>query len=506
MSLFNDPIAVWAAVLIIVLPILIVAAGEVQERLRQRGSPLERPVGTLKNWVLPLVVVWVLVVSVFQVSPSNFFVRVLATAVVLTLVASALQLINLLTAAVTQRSLLPGGRGVPQLLLLLPRLVVFLVAGWIIVSSIWAFDLTGLFAALGVTSLVISLALQPTLSSLASGLLLLGDRPFKPGDWIKTADVEGQVVDLSWRTSRIRDRNGDTVIIPNSTLSNSTLVNYAEPNNLHRVVVPVQVAFSNPPTSAKEMLLAAARATEGVLEDPPPTIRVKQIDDPLMGYEAHLWIDDFSIAPRVFSDFGSLVWYQSHRMGVPLPSPAFDLYHHDPIQEAADAMVDREELARRIRMTPLLADLADTDVADLSSGATAVRFAKGETIVGPGSESSDTFILWQGRARILDRSAPDTFVDIGTGELFGFLSREGQEHEPFSVVADTDCDVVIIDGAMASIVASRNPMIVQSIGRLASTRLRRLTLNDDDAPKFRVTAPMADVGDRPTAHEGDDAS
>jgi hypothetical protein len=253
------------------------------------------------------------------------------------------------------------------------------------------------------------------------------------------------------------------------------------------------------------MLLAAARATEGVLEDPPPTIRVKQIDDPLMGYEAHLWIDDFAIAPRVFSDFGSLVWYQSHRMGVPLPSPAFDLYHHDPIQEAADAMVGREELARRIRMTPLLADLADADVADLSSAATAVRFAKGETIVGPGNESSDTFILWQGRARILDRSAPDTFVDVGTGELFGFLSREDQEHEPFSVVADTDCDVVIIDGARASIVASRNPMLVQSIGRLASTRLRRLTLSDDDVPVFRVTAPMADVGDGPTAHEGDDA-
>ncbi len=490
MSAFlSDPISIWAVVLIVALPVLIIAAGEIQERLRQRGSPLEEPVHTLRNWVLPLGTAWVLVVLVFQAPTTNLLVRVLATAILLAGVGAALQVLALVTSAAERRASLPGQRGVPQLLLLLPRLVVFLVAGWIIVSSVWNVDLTGLFAALGVTSLVISLALQPTLSSLASGLLLLGDRPFKPGDWIKTDDLEGQVVDLSWRTSKIRNRNGDIVVIPNSTLSNSTLVNFAEPSHLHRVVVPVQVAFANAPTSAKEMLLAAARATEGVLEDPPPTIRVVQIDDPLMGYEADLWIDDFAIAPKVFSDFGSLVWYQSHRMGVPLPSPAFDLYHHDPIQEARDAEVGPDEIARRLQRSPLLIDLSEEDMDQLVDGTVAVRFARGERIIDGRDATSDTYVMWEGRAAIVDPRNPDRVVELAPGDLFGFLSREGEDHEPFSVVALTDCDVLIVDAYVSSVIASRHPSLVQAINRLAASRLRRLTApEDEETPRTAIEA------------------
>ena len=182
--LLEDPIIVWAAVLIVVLPVLILAGGEYEERLRQRGSPLTRPIANLRTWVLGLATLWILVVLVFGVSTDNFFVRVLATAFVVAVVAVILQIVDYLITEIRRRSELPGARGVPQLLLLLPRLLILLVAGWLIFAGVWSVDLTGLFAALGVTSLVVSLALQPTLSSLASGLLLVSDRPFSPGDWI----------------------------------------------------------------------------------------------------------------------------------------------------------------------------------------------------------------------------------------------------------------------------------------------------------------------------------
>lgn len=475
MSVFlDDPLAVWAAVLVVVLPILIVAGGEVEERLRQRRSPLTQPVATLRTWVLGLATLWVLVVMVFGVSREKVFVRALSTAVVIALIAAALQLLQYLTDRARQRAQLPGGRGIPQLVLLLPRLLVFLIAGWLIFAVVWNVDLTGLFAALGVTSLVVSLALQPTLSSLASGLLLLGDRPFSPGDWISFDGTEGRVVDLSWRTSRIQNRNGDILVVPNSTLADSTLTNYAQPNELHRVVVPVQVAYSNPPTSAKEMLLAAARATEGVLESPPPQIRVKQIDDPLMGYEAQLWIDDYAIAPRVFSDFGSLVWYQSHRMGVPLPSPAYDLYHHDPIQEAADAELGIDELEERIRLSPMLRHLPDEDIRRLADSARAVRFSRGETMIEGGHGNRDTFVLVDGDAHIIDSVESGRFVGLSAGDVFGILSRSARTGQPPDVIAITDCEVIVVDAEAAGAVTSRNPDLTEAMSQLAQSRIRRL--------------------------------
>ena len=340
-AILGDRVAFSAAVLILVLPALILATGELQERLRLRGSPLEEPVATLRNWILPLVTLWTLLVWVFDVDASNLFVRLVATGVLVAVTVAVLQVIRYFTNRARQRSSIPGVRHVPQLVLMLPRLIVIIAAGWILFTAVWNVDLSGLFAALGVTSLIISLALQDTLSGLASGLLLLADRPFNAGDWIEVEGLEGRVVDINWRSSRIQDRNGDLLVVPNATISKANVVNFDEPARLHRVVYPVQVAYSNPPTMAKEMLLAAALATEGVLEDPPPDIKVRQTDDPLMGYEAQMWIEDYTNAPRVKSDFGALIWYQSHRMDVPLPSPAFDLYHHDPIQEAADAELGR---------------------------------------------------------------------------------------------------------------------------------------------------------------------
>ncbi|MGB9357586.1 MAG: mechanosensitive ion channel domain-containing protein, partial [Acidimicrobiia bacterium] len=266
-SFLTNSETIWAAFLIVLLPVLIIGAGEVQERLRQRGSLLEKPVATFRNWVLPLEALWILVVLIFDVSDSNILSRAIATALLVAAAAAVLQVLRFFTVQAAERAKIPGTRSVPQLFMMVPRLLVFLVAGWLLFSVIWNVDLTGLFAALGVTSLVISLALQDTLSGLASGFLLLSDKPFAPGDWIEVDDIEGQVVDTNYRSSRIRDRNGDLIVIPNSVLAGATLVNFDQPGGLHRVVVELQVAYANPPSNAIDMLLAAARATDGVLEE-----------------------------------------------------------------------------------------------------------------------------------------------------------------------------------------------------------------------------------------------
>lgn len=471
--LLGDPVSLWVAVLVLVLPAAIIASGELQERLRQRDSLLERAVATTRNWFLPFLGVWVLVLFVFELDPAHPVARLAGTGLVLSATVIALQVVRYGVVLARERSRMPGRRSLPQLIFLLPRMLVLLVGGWLLFVYVWGVDVTGLLAALGVSSLVISVALQDTLSGLASGFLLLGDRPFNPGDWIRVDDLEGQVVDVNWRSSRIRDRNGDVLVIPNANLSKATVVNFHEPTTLHRVVVSLQVAYSNPPSRAKEMLLAAARATEGVLEDPPPQIRVVQIDDPLMGYEADLWIDDYAIAPQVRSDFGALVWYLSHRMDVPLPSPAFDLYHHDPVQEAADALPTFDQLERWIRRTPQFMELPPADVEELARGSRLARYRAGEVIIEPGEFSRDLYLLIEGRARLAIEEEVGA-VTLVSGDVFGLLGQAGSEvGEPF-VRAITDCEVMIIEAEAAGAVSSRNPVVTDSLNQLMMWRRRRL--------------------------------
>ena len=476
---FSQDLAVWAAVLVVALPAVIIAAGELQERLRQRGSPLVEAVSTVRSWVLPLAALYALVVFLFKASQDSFGVQFIGTALLISVTAAALQAFGYLTDRARERSKVPGTRRVPALVLMLPRLLILLASAWILFTIVWNVDITGLFAALGVTSIVVSVALQDTLSGLASGFLLISDRPFSPGDWIRADDVEGRVLDMNWRSSRIRDRNGDLIVMPNSVLAGATIFNFSQPARLHRVTVDLQVAYSNPPTRAKEMLLAAARATEGVLDDPAPSIRVKQIDDPLMGYQAQLWIDDYTIAPRVASDFGSLVWYMSHRMDVPLPSPAYDLYHHDPIQEAKDAELTLESLVERIRRAPLLSDLDQTDIEQLAAAARGVRFSKGEIILSGSHASPDRYVLWEGRARIVAADPLGGYVDISDGDVFGLTNQAMRGEEPPRVVALTDCEVVVLGAEAVGAVTSRNPQLTQALSRVAAARRQRMATPSD---------------------------
>ncbi|MGI9601537.1 MAG: mechanosensitive ion channel domain-containing protein [Acidimicrobiales bacterium] len=468
----------WAIIVVLVLPLGIIAASELDERLRQRESEFRGAVLILRNWALPFFAIWALLTPVLGVDQESLPVRLAASGMLVAITIATLSVLRVIVDRVRQRARAGQRRSAPELLLALPRIAVFIVAGWILIDSIWNIDLSAALTALGVTSLVISFALQDTLSGLASGVLLLSDQPFKPGDWIRVGESEGMVVDINWRTSRIRTRNGDMMIVPNSELAGSAIVNFSAPENVHRVVVTVQVAYKNPPTLAKAMLLDAARGTPGVRLDPPPAVRVVTIDDPLMTYEVDMWIDDYRDEPRSKSDFGSLVWYQSHRHGVPLPSPAQDLYLYDGVAAGIEELPTAGELREGLSLSPLLASLPDEDLDRLAHATTGERFAVGELLIAPDADQLGPSVIIEGRAHIvaLDGETEVTISELGPGDVTGILesaARSGLKL-PVMIRAVSDCEVLTVDRNVFGEVGSRNSELAAAINRSSAIRRRRL--------------------------------
>ncbi len=470
---FRDPSAGWAALLVVLLPVIILATGELEERLRQRDSQLQRPVSILRTWVLPLFAIWSLARVVFG-TDDNVAIQLVGSGLVLSLGFVALAALAIVVGWIGDQTR-EGRRPIPRLLLALPRLLLILTIAWILIAGVWRVDLSAALTALGVTSLVVSFALQDTLSGIASGFTLLADQPFKPGDWIRADDVEGRVVDTNWRSSRIQTRNGDLVVVPNAKLAGATITNFDEPTRLHRVVFPVQVAYVNSPTDAKAMLVAAAQSTPGVLTEPPPAAVVTAVDDPLMTYDVHMWIDDFSIEPRVRSDFGSLVWYHSHRRNVPLPSPAQDLFLWDGERAAESDRRDRGSLLRGLRRSPLFDQLDDDELDELAGAAVPARFAAGETILAVSSD--DIVLVEDGTARLnvhLDAGSVEAVLDLSPGDLAAGFDPETTRGRDLSVVAVTDCDVMTLRAEIAGAVISRSPALNTALDQIQTSRTRRV--------------------------------
>ncbi len=507
--------ALLAMLFVVLVPLAILATSEFEERLRQADSPFRGPVQIFRTWLLPGLTAWLLLVPLLGLESDHLVATLIATWVMLAAIATLLAVVRILIDRAKLRRDPTGRQSIPQLLLALPRLLIFLVGGWVLIAGVWDIDLSAALTALGVTSLVISFALQDTLSGLASGVLLLGDQPFQTGDWISVGDIEGLVVDINWRTSRIRTRDGDVIVVPNSELAGSKILNYSDEQTLHRVVFPVQVAYSNAPSLAKDMLLDAARSTPGVLADPPPRAVVVQVDDPLMGYEVHMWVDDYSIVPAVKSDFGSLVWYQSHRHNVPLPSPAQDLYLWDGPSAGIDESATPTSIRAALARSPLLAALPDDELDRIAHAARPARFAAGELITRSDSSSRDVVLLDRGEAELCVQVGQErattpsderlVVAALNDGDVVGQLAAVTFGGHPVAVRAQTDCDVILLDATVAGEVGSRHSDLAAAIGRTTTTWRRRVErlLERHEQRVALEAADRALDADSPTDTDGD---
>jgi small-conductance mechanosensitive channel len=464
-----------ASIIIVVLPALIIGVGELEERLRQRDSSLRPSVAILRIWVVPLAAVWMLVRTLFDVPRDNVFVRLLASVLVLAIAAALLSAFRVVVARIADHPRRSGDRAVPRLVLAVPRLLIILVAAWLLIAGVWGVDLSAALTALGVTSLVISFALQDTLGGIASGFTLLADQPFSAGDWIESEDVEGRVIDVNWRSTRIENRDGDLVVIPNGQLAKATIVNFDQPTRLHRVMVQVQIERTAPPTAAKAMLIEAARSTAGVLAEPPPVVFVTNIADPIVDYNAYMWIDDFAITPRVKADFASLVWYLSYRHGVPLPNPAQDLYLFDGVKSAIESQVSSADVRQALLGTPLFAEVADDVLDHLAATSSIDTYQDGEVIIAAG-DVRDLHVLDAGRAHLVLRTSDLGDLDVldhATGELLGVLGELQDSTQHGVVVAVGDCRVVRIPADAAATALTSSSALAAALEQLRLSRRRR---------------------------------
>ena len=120
------------------------------------------------------------------------------------------------------------GQNVPILVRRAITFIIFMLASFGIIAFIFNYPLTGLLATSGLFAMIIGLAVQLNLSNIFSGLALSIEQPFKIGDRVKIGDFdEGEVVEMSWRSTKIRTKDNIIVYIPNNPIAENSIHNYS---------------------------------------------------------------------------------------------------------------------------------------------------------------------------------------------------------------------------------------------------------------------------------------
>ena len=214
------------------------------------------------------------------------------------------------------------GLSLPSLLPAVAMTVIYLATAFITLRmSFPKLDVTALVATSAVTSLVLGLALQPILGNFFAGLVISIEKPFRINDWIKVGEHEGRVAAITWRTTHLRTRDNDNLVIPNSKMADERVLNYYYPHPVHREKVKVGVGYGEPPYRVRRALLDCAAGVPGILDKPAPDVLLLSFEPSSILYELRVWIDDVAQNQRITSDLRARIWEELRREGIDIPYP-----------------------------------------------------------------------------------------------------------------------------------------------------------------------------------------
>ena len=173
--------------------------------------------------------------------------------------------------------------------------VLLLVLGLASVMAQFGFDIVSLVAGLGIVGLAVGFAAQSTLANFIAGITILLEQSFQVGDWIHINDNEGRVVLIALRTTHILTRDNITVIIPNSNVASSEVINLTSKNFI-RFDIRVRIAFEDDIELARKEILQVLSNTDAVLNRPETSATVAEIGEYGVFFIVRFWVKPAAVA------------------------------------------------------------------------------------------------------------------------------------------------------------------------------------------------------------------
>jgi small-conductance mechanosensitive channel len=479
-SLWQQSSFLWGLGLIIIFPFLTVILGEFIISLQQYSSYLIATLQIVRNLILPSFAVFILLNKVLEISANTTPVQIVQTIVGVCTIHGLLTLLN---------GLLFGSAKVgtwqaktPKLFRDLIRFFLILIGTAIVLSVVWKTNLRGLITALGVSSIVLGLALQDTLGNLFSGVSLLFERPFGVGDWLEFDGINGKVIEINWRSVHLLTRELELLIIPNAILGKKNIRNYHRPKKLHVEVIEIRFSYNDPPNKVKQVLKEAALATKGVLDKPEPVIQTIKYNDSSIHYLIRLFLADYDKVPQIRDEFMTRIWYATNRNNLNIPFPIRTIYHKPPVKNKQEERLS--QFVEYLRTFPSFIYLEKSELKKLAENASLKHFGIGEIAIDRENVQRSMYLIIAGQAKIsvFDNLGKDREIAcISRGEFFGEMSLLSANSGAIYVTAIEDLEVLVLKTETVQDILDRVPRLSREIGEVIETRRRAIRLAKKDS-------------------------
>lgn len=436
------------------LPAVLVLLTEWHSHLVRIGSRGAGIVTLLRDYVTPVGALWLLLSQTGQWDTSQSGPKLAATVFAFLVILVLLNALNFIVFT-TARSGTRRDR-IPTIVVDLARLLIIVIAGSLLLGLVWDADVSGMFTALGVGSIVVGLALQNAVGGVISGMLLLFEQPFGVGDWIRIAEGKGRVLEINWRAVHLDTLNGIRVI-PNSQLAGESFVNLSRAESPYCAGLEVRFATDDPP----DQVIGLIRRVAADLPFLAPGDEASAVPLPKARYEVSIPLSNPGKEWSTVGLFRSRLWYAARRAGLHLdrdPSNEF------VPPEAIAVML--AEAAKVLRLDP------QRQAEVLGWNLRVERYQLGETVQRAGEVPDAARVIIEGSATmavLLPDGAWHPVIELGAGDLIGLTCLTRQAIAA-SVTVERDLTVLVVPTELLDEQVRRSPELAHDFGREVDRR------------------------------------
>src|SRR5437762_1508240 len=187
-------------------------------------------------------------------------------------------------------------------------------------------QLKGLLAGSGVIAIILGFAGQNLFAGIIGGISIQINRPYKVGDWLQVHERFAEVMEINWRSTRLRTNDGIYLDIPNNEMVSHEIVNLHYPTEVHAMRIRVGVEYKNPPKIVKDALFRATSTSDGVLAQPKVKVFLVDFADFAVIYEIKYYMGNHSRINEINDAVRTNVWYELKRRGITIPFPIRTLH------------------------------------------------------------------------------------------------------------------------------------------------------------------------------------
>jgi potassium-dependent mechanosensitive channel len=219
----------------------------------------------------------------------------------------------------------PSQRGMPYAA---SKVTYYILSLMVLLAAVSAagVDLNKFTVITGAVGVGVGFGLQDIVKNFASGLILLFERPIRVDDTVELSGLVGTVRRIGARSSTIVTGQGAEVIVPNSNLVSSQVINWTLSSQQRRIEIPVGVAYGTDPTVVIDLLIKIVKDRENVMRDPAPAAFFMGFGDSALNFELRFWSVRQDNWFQLKSDISVVIAKTLAEAGIEIPFPQHDLH------------------------------------------------------------------------------------------------------------------------------------------------------------------------------------